>query len=369
MSGGPEARRRSAFARAVLTRNLRVRPGENVTIEGWSHSLPWAVALAREARRLGAHPLVLHEDEEAYWDSIRAREDGVLGTVPPHEWAALAKTDVYIHMWGVGDKARFGRLPPARAGKLLGFNEAWYDAAHKAGLRGARLEVGRPFPSLAAAYGVRESDWMDQVVAASMVDPESLRGAGAPIARALRRGRRLRIHDDRGTDVTLGLARHAARLSTGIVTRQNMKERYGVLTNLPGGSVSVALDEAVAEGTIVANRSCYSDTGAATGGVFEFHDGRLVRHHFDTGAEVFDVGYRTGGAGRDRPGQLRIGLNPKLRNTPQLEDLEAGAILVAVGGNASLGGKNKSPFFGFVVNAGARLEVDGRPVPLPASTA
>jgi len=43
----------------------------------------------------------------------------------------------------------------------------------------------------------------------------------------------------------------------------------------------------------------------------------------------------------------------------QVEDLEAGAILVSVGGNAQFGGKTQGPFFGFVVNAGAKVEIDG----------
>jgi hypothetical protein len=37
--------------------------------------------------------------------------------------------------------------------------------------------------------------------------------------------------------------------------------------------------------------------------------------------------------------------------------------MVTVGGNFFNGGKNKSPFFGFAINVGARVEVDGRPLP------
>lgn len=365
MSARSSSGRATQFARSVLTRNLQVRPGENVVIEGWSHSLPWAVALARETRRLKAFPLVLYEDEEAFWDSVGKHEEEVLGAAPAHEWAMLGRTDVYIHMWGAGDRLRIGALPQVRAEKLVAFNDAWYKAATKAGLRGARLEVGRPFPNLARAYGVDPRTWMDQVVAASMVDPDRLRAVGAPLARALQRGRRIRIRDDRGTDLTLGLTHRPATLSTGRVTKQDLKLPFRMLTQLPSGTVAVALDESVADGTFVANRACYYDTGKETGGVLEFKKGRLVDHSFDKGAGFFDRGFKDGGKGRDRPGGLRIGLNPKLRNTPQLEDVEAGAILVSVGGNRFFGGKNPSPFFGFAVNAGATLEIDGRAVPLP----
>jgi leucyl aminopeptidase (aminopeptidase T) len=351
----------------VLTKNLQVKPGENVVIEGWSRMLPWATALARETRRLGAYPLVLYEDEDAYWDSVDSHEDDVLGASPSHEWAVLGKTDVYIHMWNAGDRLRMNELPTKRSEKLFGWNPAWYKAAAKAGLRGSRLEIGRPFPSLAKVYGVDEAAWKEQVIAGSLVDPVRLHAIGAPIARALQTGRRVRIRDDRGTDLTLGLAHRRAQLEDGRISAEARKTPFGMLNLLPAGTVRAALDENVADGTIVANRSWYNDVGMATGGRFEFRKGRLVSHHYDTGAEFFDNDYRKGGKGRDQPGYISLGLNPKLHNTPQLEDREAGAVTVTVGSNVfQPGGKNKSKSSGLVVNVGARVEIDGRPLRIPS---
>lgn len=359
------SRRETAFARAVLTRNLQVRPGETVIIEGWSRMLPWATALARETRRLKAFPLVLYENEDSYWDSVDAHEDEILGASPKHEWAALGKTNVYIHMWNAGDRLRMESLGPVRAEKIFGWNPAWYKTAAKVGLRGSRLDIGRPFPSLAQVYGVNQKAWMDQLVDATMVDPDRLTAVAKPIARALERGRRIRIRDEHGTDLTLGLAHRRARLDVGRVSKEDRKLPFGMLNILPAGAVRVALDESIADGTIVANRPSYNDVGMSTGGVFEFRRGRLVRHHFDKGSQFFDKGFRRGGKGRDRPGSLSIGLNPKLSNTPQLEDREVGAVMVSVGNNEFNGGKNKSRFSGIVVNVGARVEIDGRPLRLP----
>jgi leucyl aminopeptidase (aminopeptidase T) len=368
MARTSDSRRETAFARAVLTKYLQVRPGENVTIEGWSRMLPYASALARETRRLKAYPLVLYEDEEGYWDSVDAREDEVLGAAPSHEWAALGKTDVYIHMWNAGDRLRMEKLGEKRGGKLFGWNPAWYKAAAKAGLRGSRLDIGRPFPNLAKVYGVDIGKWRDQLVDATLVSPEQMYATGAPIARALERGRRIRIHDDRGTDLTLGLAHRPARVEVGRVTPKDKKFPFSMLSLLPAGNVRVALDESVADGTIIANRASYNDTGMSTGGWFEFRKGRLVGHGYATGAKLFDKDFAKGGKGRDRPGYLAIGLNPQLHNTPQLEDREAGAITVSVGNNAFIPGgkgKNAAKSGGIVVNVGATLEVDGKRVALP----
>ncbi len=353
---------RAKLARSVLTNNLRVKAGERVIIEAWTHTLPWAVAFAREARRLGAQTLIPYEDEAAYWDSVENGEDDVLGKPAAHEWAALGKTDVYIHMWGPGDRVRLNALPEKQANRLFQFNSEWYRAAAKAGVRGARMELGRPYPTLARAYGVNEADWTDQLVRATLVSPDALAATAAPVARALQRGKRFRIRDDAGTDLTLGLARRPPRTFAGRSSPADLKRPFGSMLTLPGGAVHVALDETVADGTIVGNRTSYYDDGRATGGVFRFRHGKLTHAEFERGQERFDAGFKIGGKGRDRPGRLSIGLNPQLHDTPQVEDGELGAVTVSVGGNRGYGGKNESPFFGWIVNAGATVEVDGRPL-------
>ncbi|MGA8302289.1 MAG: aminopeptidase [Thermoplasmata archaeon] len=355
---------RTKVARSVLTKNLAVKPGERVIIEAWTHTLPWAVTFAREARRLGAQTLVPYEDEDAYWDAVKSGSENVLGKPAAHEWAALGKTDVYIHMWGPGDRVRLGTLPEKQASTLFGFNADWYRAAAKAGVRGARMELGRPYPTLARAYAADQSRWTDEVIRATMVSPDALAASAAPVARALQRGKRIRIRDDAGTDLTLGLAGRKPKVFAGHVSPADRHRQFFSLTTLPSGAIHVALDENVADGTIVGNRDCFYDDGVATGGVLRFRRGRLTRAEFDRGGERFRKPFKAGGKGRDRPGQLRVGLNPELHNTPQLEDIELGAFTVAVGGNAFLDGKNTSPFFGWVVNAGASLEVDGKPVPI-----
>jgi leucyl aminopeptidase (aminopeptidase T) len=360
----PTEQTRSKLARAVLTRNLGVRRGERVIIEGWTHTLPWSVALLREARRLGAEAIVLYEDEAAYWDSVEAGEAARIGKVGAHEWAALRHSDVYVHLWGPGDRVRLNALPAKLQSQLFGFNEEWYRVARLGKVRGARLEVGRPYPALADAYGVKEASWMDQVIRGTLVDPARLAHAATPVARALARGKRLRIHDGHGTDLTLGLAHRPVRWSTGTIRPAAQRGPYDNMITLPGGALAVALDERVAEGTIVANRTNYFDDGKATGAVFHFAKGRLTEATFEQGQERFDEPYRTAGKGRDQPGMLRIGLNPELHDTPQLEDVERGAVMVSVGGNRSIGGSNGASFFGWAINVGARVEIDGRPVPL-----
>ncbi len=353
---------RTKVTRFVLKNNLQVRPGERVIVEGWTHTLPWAVTFAREARRIGAQPLILYEDEGAYWDAVDDGEEKILGKPAGHEWAALGKTNVYVHFYGPGDRVRLNALPEEKGNRLFEFNMGWYVAAAKAGLRGARMEIGRPYPTLARVYGVNESKWQEEVLRGTMVDPNTLAKAAAPIVKSLEKGKRVRIHDDEGTDLTLGLAHRPVQVSRGRTPPVDRKRPFNVLVTLPSGAVRVALDEKVAEGTIVGNRTCYYDDARATGGVFRFRNGKLTDSEFARGGDRFSKDFNAAGKGRDQPGWLGIGLNPGLHDTPQLEDVERGAITVSVGGNRNLGGKNPAQFFGWVVNAGATVEVDGTPL-------
>ena len=364
-ASNPSIKTATEVARSVLRKNLSVKPGETVTIEAWPHTLLWAVALAREARRLKATPLLLYEDEASYWDSVDSGESKVVGAAALHEFAALSKTDVYIHMWGPGDRVRLNALPAKDQQNLFGFNARWYETARKSGVRGARLELGRPYPALARAYSFDEQAWTDQLAAATLVDPASLARSAAPIASALSRGKKIRITHPNGTDLTLGLAGRTPRVYAARPVVGDPKRRFDMLTTLPAGAIRVALDESIATGMIVANRTSYYDEGVATGGTFVFSNGKLKEAHFDSGSELFEKPYQRGGVGRDRPGFLSIGLNPELHNTPQVEDIEAGAVMTTLGGNGNLGGKNRSPFFGWSVVAGATVEVDGKALSIP----
>jgi leucyl aminopeptidase (aminopeptidase T) len=349
---------RRKVARSIWTRNLRLRPGEHVTIEAWNHTLPWSVSLAREARRIGANPLILYEDESAYWDAVDDGGAKLIGAPIAHEFAALAKTDVYVHLWGPGDRVRLAGLPEKQLGNLFAFNEKWYAAAQKAGVRGARLELGRPYPTLAKAYGVDESTWVNQLVQGTLVDPVKLTKAVQRVAKAVGRKGELRLRHSNGTDLKLRLTGKPARAFSGVPRAGGSP--IDILATIPSGSIRVPLDMDVADGTFVGNRTNYTEGAASRGVTLHFAGGKLTEHSFETGGDEFDAGFAKGGKGRDQPGMLGIGLNPALKDTPQLEDVERGAIMVSVGGNRFIGGRNPSPFFGWGIVAGATLELDGK---------
>ena len=349
------------MAHVVLRDTLRVRPGENVTIEAWSGSVPWARAFVAEARRLGALPMTLYEDEELFWDAASSGKLGSLGKVGDHEWAALGKTDAYVFFFGPSEWPRFENLPERVRSRVQAYNREWYRRARRAKLRGARMFVGRTSPQAADVFHVDLDRWRDELVRATLVPPATMHRVGKKIAQRLLRGRTVRISHPNGTDLTLQLKQYPVQLDDGLVDADDLRAGNN-MTWMPSGVVGAAVDESFGEGRIVANRAVYLSPGPAEGGEWTLRDGRLRSFSYGRGAEHFEKPYGEAPKGRDQPGFLSIGLNPEISMSPQMEDQELGALTFRIGGNKFSGGRNPCEFFSWLVVRGADVSVDGRPL-------
>jgi leucyl aminopeptidase (aminopeptidase T) len=350
------------LARRVLRDRLHLRAKENVTIESYPSSLPWATAFVREARRLGARPVLLYEDEASYWRAVEEGRAAAIGSPGAHEWAALEKSDAYVYFWGPEDQARAARLPDSTWSKLTAFNSHWYEVARKAGLRGARMSIARVTERNARFWGVSERRWRQEVYDASVHSTAPLQKDASRIGKLLEHGRSVRVRHPNGTDLTLALAgRHAVK-GLGEVTRESMALRFGSIASIPDANVYVAVDETTAEGRVMSNRVNSMFATPLVGGRMSFQGGRLRRYSFARGAKFFRESYRPAGPGKDRPAFLEIGLDPDIRTAPMLEESERGAITVGVGRNAAFGGKTKTDFLGYVTVGGADLFIDDRQV-------
>jgi leucyl aminopeptidase (aminopeptidase T) len=360
---GPSREDADRLARGVLRQRLRVKSKENVTIETYPSSLPWATGFVREARRLGARPLLLYEDEGSYWSAVDEGRASVVGSPGEHEWAALEDSDAYIYFWGPEDLARRRRVPEKEAETLVAFNQRWYQVAHKAGLRGARMGIARVTEANARFFHVPLASWREQVYRASVRDPATLRVAANRIGRRLEHGRNVRIRHKNGTDLSLALADRSATVSVGDVTPEALKTPFGSMANVPDGSVYVSVDETTADGVFVANRpTTAAFRTPVLGGRFRFRNGRLAGASFGRGGAEFRSEYRAASPGKDRPSFVEVGLDPAVAGAPMLEEAELGAVTVGVGRNAGFGGKTKSDFLAYLTLAGAELSIDGRTV-------
>jgi leucyl aminopeptidase (aminopeptidase T) len=362
MTSVPSKAQADQLGRAILSKRLKLRPKERVTIEAYPSSLPWAAGFVREARRAGAYPMVHYEDEGAYWEAAEHGKARLLGTLADHERATLDETDVYVYFWGPEDIARAERLPSKVQDSLVAFNPGWYKLAKKAGLRGARMSIARATAPNAERFGLDLSDWRSEMFAASMRDPMALLPTVGRLDRRLGGKGDVRLTHPNGTDLTLALVERAVRKDTGVLPPRKEWGDFGMLVNTPPGSVYVTVDESTAEGTIVANRATTQGALHVTGGRWTFHDGRLASKEFDGGGPAFERLYRGATGAKDSPSFLEVGTNPDLHGSPFLEENELGAITVGIGGNSGIGGKSRSSLFTWLTIGGANLSIAGRDV-------
>jgi leucyl aminopeptidase (aminopeptidase T) len=349
-------------AKRILKDNLKVKAGENVVIESWTHTLPMVSVFVDEARKLGARTHVLYEDENAYWNAAERGQGKLLGSPSDPEWAALKEADVYVFFWGPEDRPRMKNYPDKFWEEARGYNMKWYKIAKESGVRGCRMEVARATDPAAKEFGVKGEDWRREILRACSVDPQLLMKNGKRVAGALGTGKRLRITHPNGTDLELGLKGFKPRVYAGTFTKENVSSAFGILLNLPAGQVAVALDENVGEGTLVGNRASYLEEGKASGARWTFSGGKLVDASFKEGEKAFLGPYRKAKGSNDSPSFMYIGINPEIHQAPNMEDTELGAVLVGVGRNTFVGGTNASDFMGWAVVAGGALSVDGKPI-------
>ena len=351
-------------AQSLIGASLGVRRDENVVIETWNHTLSYATACVVEVRRRGAHPILLLEDEAAYWRSIdTAPAIARWSRVGAHEWAALEHADAYLFFPGPADMPRFRSLPANHLSALLGYNADWYKHARAARVRGVRSVLGYATEPQAAAWGVSALTWRSQLVRA-MVEPDAkaLRASAERVAKKLAKGRVLRLTASNGTDLTVKLKGRRPWIDDGVVSAEDVRLGHNMAVS-PPGSVAVAVDEKSAEGVAIANRPTFTFYGRLEGGQWEAHAGRLASSWYTEGQAAFDERYAKAPKGKEVLSVFSVGINPSLApGVPHVEDQEVGAVTLGIGGNQGYGGSHRVPYFAWIVVGEATVAVDGVPL-------
>ncbi len=362
MAESPDSLSRK-FARTILAETLQVRRGDNVTIEAWSEALPWAVPFVNETRRLGARPVLLYEDEAAYWEALRNGLARATGEVGEHEWGLLENSDAYVFFFGPAAWPRYDEISPSRAlAEVTRYNAEWYRRAKKARIRGARIYLGRTSPLSAERWKVDLESWRERLLRASLASPRAMHRLGRRVGDRLREGTHVHLTHPNGTDLEFRLGRFPVQIDDAYVDEDDLRAGNNLAT-IPGGVVGVAVDHRSASGRAIGDQPVFYNGGRADGLRWSFQAGRLIDRAFSEGGPEFEARFSAAPKnGRDRLSSFSIGLNPDLENLPQLEDQELGTVLLRIGGNTFMGGRNASPFSAWLALRGAEVTIDDRPL-------
>jgi aminopeptidase len=358
---------RRAFAQNILRNSLRIQRGENLLVETWSGTLPWAESLVLEARVMGARPLLVLEDETTFWQGSTDAPAAHVAQVGTHEWAILKFCHAQVQLTGPYDTAREQGLPDSVRRRIAANDHEWFRLTAQAGIRTIRWDLGRTNEFWARRYGVELDQWRKELIEAATLDPRPMRRDGIRIARALRRGHSIRITHPNGTDLRLRLVGRLPKVDDGIIDDQDVREG-NLVESVPSGVTGVTVDETYAEGTFVGGNAAgvafvshFRDQIPLQGGCWHFKRGRLVDYSFQKGEDEFRRAFRSLGSGKDRPGLISVGLNPSTTSIPLQFDQEKGVVCLTVGHNHHHhGGRTRTPHFvAYQSIRGATLEVDG----------
>lgn len=344
-----------ALARVVLERYLRLRRGEALTIEAWSHALRWGRAAVVEARRRGAVPTLIVEDEPAFFRSIAAvGARGVRRPGPPSRGA-------YLYFPGPEALPRLRGLPaPDRDRLLARHDRAWWQRARRAGVRALEVAVANATESTAELLGVDRGEWEADLRRAILVDPGRLERVGAGLGRRLGRARSLTVEHPNGSRLAAERAPRPAVVDVGRPDPASGR----VWSRVPAGLLVLPLRPGSAEGVWETNRPTvdrFADPPVAVGARLRFDGGRLVEYAVDRGGEPIAAAIARLGRGRVRAMALTVGLNPRIGAAPELPELAEGTVGLWLS-ERPFRPDGPRPRFSFVAPlAGADVAVDGRP--------
>ncbi len=354
----------AAVARALVGGGLGLRRGEHLLVVSWNHTLPWAGAVVAEARRVGAAPTLLLEDEPTFWRSLEVAPSAKVwarGSRPARR--ALEGADAVLYFPGPADRPRFRALPPSTQSPFLGSEDEWLRRLRLARARGIRCLLGYASDEQSVHWGVSGATWRNQIARGiAEADTAEIARHAARASRLLTRGRSVRITADNGTDLTVGLRGRAPWVDDGRVDAEDRRRGRAVAT-APAGTVVVAIDETSARGLAVANRPSYLSHGRVDGGQWEVDGGKLRNYWYTGGGAAFDAEFTAAPRGREVVALLGLGLNRALApGVPHAEDEEAGAVTLAIGGNTLYGGRNRCRFLSWITVGEATVAVDGAPL-------
>ena len=298
----------SLYAKVVkktLTETLHLHRGDSVTVETWDSGLDFARRAVAEARAIGCTAVMIYEDEGAYVEGVRRAPEDLVGKMGKNEYGLLAGTDAYVFIPGQALGAYSKTLKPEERERSTRYNSSWYEAASKAGLRGARLTFGYVGKDLAGYLGKKRQDVVRAQLAAALVDYGQIARSAGRVSPLLTDGAKAELRSGRSS-LTFTLQGELS-VEDGMVDDNDVKTGNNV-AYVPPGFVSKDIAPDSANGTVTLSESV-TKVGVVHGAQLEFREGRLISWESEDRAKLKNL-VEALPAEKRRAELLTVGLNP-----------------------------------------------------------
>jgi leucyl aminopeptidase (aminopeptidase T) len=319
-------------AKKVVDESLQLKQGETVTIETWNNGLPFARQVVMEARKKGAIPLMIFEDEKAYLDGIKNMPKETLGKMGKHELNLLSGSEAYIFIPGPPVGAYAPMLTREESSNSTGYNASWYDAAEKAKLRGVRLTFGYIGRDLAKLLGKKEEDIVRiQLKSVLLLNTPEIKQKGEAIAQTLQDGIAVSLGSGSGEKLEFTLKGDLV-VEDGVIDERDIAEGNN-MGYLPPGMVQKSVDGSSATGSVRVSPSL-TRLGLTSEATLHFESGKLVRWEAGSKASKNKLDELIGvipEANRTLK-MITVGFNPSMKYGYGQDRFVAGAVgLVGIG--------------------------------------
>jgi leucyl aminopeptidase (aminopeptidase T) len=296
-------------AKKVVTESLHLKKGDSVTVETWNNGFELARKVVMEARRVGAHPIMIFEDEDTYVDSIKNTPKDYIGKMGRHEYELLAATDAYFFIPNEVLEGYTTRLSPTEVDQSTSYGSSWYDAAEKAKLRGARMSFGFAGKELAKILGKKLDDIIIHQLKAVLVDFTALDKTGKDLGSRLPDNSN-GVIDSAGSELELEFG-NSTRVEDGVVDEADVSNGYNMAYLPPGYLRKSVMAESV-NGKVKLSPT-FTWRGMVNDAVLEFEKGRLIKWSSKSSKERLDSLIKDRTESEREIEELTIGLNPSVR--------------------------------------------------------
>jgi leucyl aminopeptidase (aminopeptidase T) len=347
-----------------LVRNAAVKEGEVVLVSGGGKDWALIEDLAVEIRKVGAFPLIstsseqlvrrLAEEPPAKFDSQR----------PTLALKLAEMADVAISLDYIEHNDLLSPIPSERLAAQAAAAQPAAELARKRNQRTLNLGNGLlPTMSTANEFAVPQESLAKIYWAGINTDYNKLQATAQSVSQALAGGKRVRITNPNGTDLTVEIAGRPVFASDGVISDDDIKRGGGgVQVWLPAGEVYVTPVMGTAEGKVIADHYFYQGTTIEKLEL-TFVRGKLTDMRAASGLDRLKANYDAFAAGKEEFAFIDIGINPDVAlapNSRMVAWMPAGMVTVGTGNNLWAGGTNSNPFGINPFLPGSTLEVDGK---------
>ena len=312
-------------AKKILQETLHIKKGETLTIETWDNGLPFARRVMVEARRLGAIPVMILEDEWAYVEGVKVAPKDVLGIMGEHEHGLLGGSNAYVFIPGPPIGAYSPSLPRELVTESTKYNRSWYEAAEKARLRGARLPFGYVGNDYAKLYRKKPSEFVRHQLKAALADFPSISDRGKAIGEMMQDGDRATLRMG-GAELEFTL-KGEVEIEDGLVDEADVQGGYN-MTFVPPGYASKQIDPTSASGTVVLSPSV-TRLGLLIDAKLEFEGGRLSGWKSKASSKMLKELVEAVEPEKRSLSLITVGLNPLMKYENGQDRMVSGAIGVS----------------------------------------